>query len=82
MDEKILRTVDYIIKLLVEKKYSEVAALTNNRKLNAAQITGAISEYGGTLVIPPDVFLAKIDVVSISDSDHQRWSIDFPLWTL
>lgn len=80
--KKFVSTIERLVKLLVEKKYAEIASLTKNRRLTETQISEAITEYGRILVSPPHSYHEHIDIVPVIDSKPQRWSVDFPLWTL
>lgn len=80
--KKLIKTVERLVDLLVEKEYSEIATLTKNQRLTEAQISEAIIEYGRTLVSPPYSFHERINIVPIINSAPTRWSVDFPLWTL
>lgn len=79
---KLERTVDGFLSLLVDEKYHELALLTKNCRLTEEQIRNAVMEYGRKLVRPPNSFYRLIDVVPVTSSKPQRWSVDFPLWTL
>lgn len=79
---KLISTVERIINLLVKKRYAEIALLTKKVRLNETQIGEAVSEYGRTLVGPPPSFHEHIDIIPVTNSTPQRWSVVFPLWTL
>ncbi|MGD9562998.1 MAG: hypothetical protein AB7F88_12635 [Pyrinomonadaceae bacterium] len=82
MDNIIMAAAERLVRLLVEKKYSEIALITKNQRLTETQISEAISEYGRTLINPPSSFPESVDITPVIDSNPPRWSVDFPLWTL
>lgn len=82
LKKKFVRTIEGLVKLLVEKRYSDIASVTKNQRLTEVQISEAIIEYGRTLISPPLSFREHIDIVPVIDSQPRRWIVDFPLWTL
>lgn len=77
----LLRIIRSFISLLVERKYSEIEAITNGKRLPAVQIQNAIMSYGRTLVFPPESAFQLIDAVEVKGVQPPRWSIIMPLWT-
>lgn len=79
--ELITKMLQYIIRLLVEKKYKELERLTSSRRLTSLEIENAIADYGEVLIFPPDEAFNQIDVIEINGSNPKSWSIRFDLWT-
>ena len=83
LPEEIVAAVKRLIQLLSENQYSEIVAWTQARRLQEPEIEIAITEYGRTVVMPPESFYPEyIDAIRIEHSDSQEWSVVFPLWTL
>lgn len=82
MNDKIERTVRQVVSLLVDGEYEKLAWLTNNTRLRAEHIRDAVSEYPGTLVMPPESAFNRIDMIAIKGPPPPQWSIRFDLWTL
>jgi hypothetical protein len=49
--------------------------------LTSQDVDIAIHKYGRTLVPLPDQAYSLLDVVPVSDSQPQRWSVVVPLWS-
>jgi len=73
--------VRQVIKLLVERRYSELELLTKGIRLGARDIAQAVADYKKTLVIPPEDSYDLMNVVSVRNSEPPKWSIIMPLWT-
>jgi len=72
----------HIIRMIVNGEYDEVVELTNGIRLPKEEIVYAISDYGFSLVNPPEVAYECLDVVEITNSSHREWSVRMPLWTI
>jgi hypothetical protein len=75
-------SVRELIELLVSQKYEEIERITRGIRLDAESIDRAITEYGRTLVIPPDTVFENLDVVAVNNSQPAQWSIWMNLWTV
>lgn len=73
--------VRQVIQLLVEQRYSELESLTKGIRLGARDIAGAIADYKGTLVMPPEDSYDLMNVVSVRNAKPPKWSIIMLLWT-
>ena len=78
---KLRRTVLEVLRLLAAKDYQGLFSLSRGVRLSAADIARAIHEYDRTIVDLPDAEYDRIDVIAVSDSSPQRWSVDVGLWT-
>lgn len=67
--QRIKATTQQIVKMLVEADYKEIEYLTDNCRLKAEDISEAIVEYGGSLIIPPEAAFDNLDVIKI---EHKK----------
>ncbi len=82
IETKLIRTVKLVATLLSQREYSCLAELAKNNRLSETEIRSAISDYGRTVILPPDSDFNRIDVVEIEGSHPPRFSVVFHLWTL
>ena len=83
LPDQIVGTVRRLTGLLAEKKYSEIVAWTNGRRYPEEEIEIAITDYGRTVAVPPESFFSKrINAIRVDNTLPQKWSVDFPLWTV
>jgi hypothetical protein len=78
LQQAVRRTMD----ALVGSRYTELAALTKDGRLTAAEIEGAIRDYGRTLISPPTEVYETLDVVPVTGAKPPLYSVVVPLWTL
>jgi len=78
---KLKATIQHVVTLLVEQDYAALEQLSNGVRLTAAELEVAIQEYGGTLILLPEVALDKVDVYEVERSDSQEWAVDVDLYT-
>lgn len=81
MRERILQTVKQVVSDLATKRYSELAQQTDGRRLSADHLAAIESDYGVTLVAPPDDAYELLDVVEVARTNPRSWSVVMPLWT-
>lgn len=79
--EKLRRTVIHIVKLLVERKYDDLASLSEGKRLTAMNLRRAIDDYGRHLVMPPMASFEQLNVIKIQDSVPAQWYVGVDLWT-
>ena len=72
-------TVETIVTLLSEKKYTEIVDLTMGERLDESEIEEAVAEYGRKLLPLPESVLDKIDIYKIDGS--RFYSVISDLWT-
>jgi hypothetical protein len=77
--DKIVKIVEKIVSLLVEKKYNEIEKITNGNRLKKQEIENAINEYKRKLIYPPVEAYKNIDVIQVENA--KEWSVRFNLWT-
>lgn len=68
--------------LLVARDYSAIERRTNGIRLSADVLRMAVSEYGRTLVMPPDQAFASIDMIRVTAATDSTWSVRMNLWTI
>ena len=78
---RIRQTVETVLKQLVGGSYQAIEELTRTKQLTSAQIEAAVAEYGGTLIMPPDAVLAKLDVIQVRGEQPPRYSVRCDLYT-
>lgn len=69
-----------VCKLLVERKYRELAAASGGVRLSAEGIREAIEEIGLPLVMPSERTWEDLDTTAVPGSPG-RFSVVFDLWT-
>lgn len=81
MNRAVESAVRLVVRLLVDRRYIDVASLTARNRLTAGEIEQAIQEYGGTLVFPPEDAFSSMDVIELDGVSPPKWSVVMPLWT-
>jgi len=77
---KVSRTIQDLLDRLIRGDYAAAEALTGGNRLSAAEIEGAIAEYGRRLVAPPADSSPR-SVIDIEGSEPEQWSVYVDLWT-
>ena len=67
--------------LLVARDYETAAAMTRGRRLSAADLERAISEYGQTLVRLPPEALEDFEIYQVQDTEPPTFELVVDLWT-
>lgn len=81
MNERLKQPIRQVIEHLVAGKYAELETLTKGQRLTAQEMAKTVSDYGRTLVLPPDDAFRLMDVVEVQNAQPPQWSITMPLWT-
>lgn len=68
-----------LIECLVMKDYQALADRGWLGRLTIRELSGAVSDYGRQLILPPKDLLQRIDVYELNDGSG--WSLDVPVWT-
>jgi len=71
-----------IFKLLCEKRYGDIEAITHGVRLSGNDIRDAISEYGKEICAPPEGEEVYLDIIKVKSSFAPTYSVVFNLWTL
>lgn len=79
---RLARTVACLVELLVARAYVDVEHLTDGVRLSAHEIEEAISEYGKTLILPPESAYSDLDAIQLRGRLPATFSVRFPLYTL
>jgi hypothetical protein len=81
LDDRFRVIVKSMISRLVQGRYEDLERDTQGKRISAAEMKAAIDDCGAILTMTPDDILANLDVVRVSTSDRQEWSVYCPLWT-
>lgn len=80
-DQLIKEKTKHVIQMLVNGDYDEVVRFTNGARLPKEEIEYAISDYGCSLVIPPEEAYDELDIIEVDNPIQREWSVRSPLWT-
>lgn len=78
---KIRATIEYVVNLLVTGAYKELELFSAGIRLKAEYIEMGVSEYGRTLVSPPQKAYDDIDMIPVTNTEPQEFSVRFRLYT-
>lgn len=78
MKKELIKKLNNIITLLVNKNYKEFTEIVNCQDLSPIDISNIIEDFGETLVAPN---IEDLEQINIIDIDINEWAIDFDLWT-
>lgn len=81
MIEQSRETVRKIIQHLVAGEFAELEKLSKGHRLTALEMAKALSDYGRTLILPPEDAYRLMDVVAVRNANPPRLSVEMPLWT-
>ena len=73
------QTIKEIYTLLCDKKYEELASLTNHTRLSSDEIKNSILDYGRQLIQYPKNI--EFDVIEVTNSNPKEFSIWAPIYT-
>lgn len=76
-----VQAIKLVVGLLVESNYEVLEKMTQGRHLTAEEMARAVTEYGRTLVLPPDEAYEDIDAIDSTVDGKHTHAVDFPLWT-
>jgi len=78
-DTKLMTTVEMLVNHLTEKKYDELAELTDTIRMRSEEIAESIDSYPGKIiaVIRPE----DVDVIKINTAKEECWSVSVRLHT-
>lgn len=74
----LIKELNRIITLLVNKEYEKLTNEIDCQDLSSDDILNIIEDFGETLVVPK---LEQLEELNIIDIDENEWAIDFDLWT-
>lgn len=78
MRNSLIKELNRIITLLVNKEYEELTNEIDCQNLSSDDILNIIEDFGETLIIPNPKDLEQLNIIDI---DENEWAIDFDLWT-
>ena len=76
-DAKLMSTAEMLVKYLADKKYDELAELTDTIRLRSEEIAEAIATYLGNII--PVVRPEDIDAIKIETAKEDCWSVNVRL---
>jgi hypothetical protein len=80
VNDYIKEATQTVVELLVAGKYTELASLTGNVRLNASEIEEAITSFPKKITQPAEEAWSKIDIVKVKNSVVPTYSVRFDLW--
>jgi len=69
-----------VVAQLAAGRYADLEERTRGVRLSAAELAGAVREYGRHVVVPPDAAFV-LDVVPVTGAAAPAWSVNVALWT-
>jgi hypothetical protein len=78
---KLRATVSALTDRLARRDYDGFCGLARTSRIAASDVGRVVREYGRSLTPLPIAPFQSVDVVPISGSDPQRWSVVVPLWS-
>src|SRR5262245_58201790 len=80
--DKLERTINRVLRLIMDRDYAGLEALSRGQRLPAEEIRTGLEEYPATFVIPPDHRLDDvINVLEIAQPGPKRYAVDLDLWS-
>ena|SRR5688572_10758462 len=70
----------HVVRLLVERRFSELEEASNGVHLSAAQMEEAVDDASGPLVMPPEATWNTIDATAIRNWPG-AYAVKIDLWT-
>jgi hypothetical protein len=77
----IIPAIKLVISLLVNGKYQELETLSQGVHLKAEYIAAGVTEYGCTLVAPPEEAFSNLNIIKVSKSQLPTYSVRFAVYT-
>ncbi|MGC3989089.1 MAG: hypothetical protein QM796_05275 [Chthoniobacteraceae bacterium] len=81
MNEKIQQIVRHIIALIVSGDFLAIVELTRGIRISSEEISRTLSDYGRTIVMPPENAFEQLNVVEVKGACPRQFSVYMPLWT-
>jgi len=78
---KLRATVSALTDRRAQRDYVGFCGLARTSRLAASDLARVVRQYGRSLTPLPATAFQAVDVVPVSGSDPQRWSVVIPLWT-
>jgi hypothetical protein len=76
---KLVSTVGMLVQHLAQRKYDELAVLTDTIRMRSEEIMAAVESYPGSIV--PTVRPQDIDTIKIKTAKEDCWSVNVRLHT-
>jgi hypothetical protein len=78
---KLRVTVNALTDRLVKGDYEGLCRLAHSCRVRPADMERVVREYGRHLVALPVNGFQAVEVISVRDTQPQRWSVVVPLWS-
>ena len=78
---KAKRTMNAVLTHVVAQDFDALLGLAPRSRVTAAGLRAALSDYGRRPILPPAPVEQLADIVAVSGSHPQSWSVNLPLWT-
>ncbi len=77
---EIISALKQLVALMVKGEIQHVVALSQNGRLSAGEIALAISDYPGTISMPPDAAFDDFCMYGVYEAKTEARKIEFDLW--
>lgn len=81
LNTDVIALIKQVIAWMIAGAFDAVDQRSNGVRLSAADLSGAVNDYGRTLTMPPDEAFADLDAIAVSNAPYPTWSIRMDLWT-
>lgn len=80
--DSIKEAILLFVNALADCEYDNAVRLCDRSRLTASDLGNVVSDYGRTVVRPPQNFYKYVDCIAIEGRPEPAWSARVPLWTL
>lgn len=78
---KLRATVSVLAERLAQGDYAGLCRMARVSRLGPEDLERAVRDYGRHLIPLPVAAFGTLDVLPVSDTQPQRWSVVVPLWS-
>jgi hypothetical protein len=78
---KLRDTVSALTDRLATGDYDGLCRLVRSSRLSPAEVERVVRDYGRHLIPLPSAAFEAVDLVPVSNSHPQQWSVVVPLWS-
>lgn len=79
--QKILNTAHHLVSLLLSGNFDELERLSNGVRLSSKEMETAIAEYPATFEMPVKMDFDDMDVIEVTSTNPQQYSVNINLWS-
>lgn len=69
------------MRFIVDRKFEALFRIAPESRVKITDFRNALSDYGGTVVMPPEPIETLLNVIEVRNSKPVSWSIQLPMWT-